>query len=202
VLDTSSLVHDAVSQGRASRVHQGSLVDLASFLQGRFDVVTMHHYLEHTLDPDAEIECARTVLAPGGVLVIEVPDPESRFGLLVKSYWWQWLQPQHLHLFPASALTALVERHGLEAVSLERGAAHVPVDLVSSTLLVALGLAPPPVAPWNSVPAGWRSVARGLILAAFAPLLLIAAAADAVWAPIARRGHRLSNMYAVIARRG
>jgi SAM-dependent methyltransferase len=202
VVDNSSLVHDALSNGWATEVHQGSLVDLAPSLEGRYDVVTMHHYLEHTIDPEAEIEAARRVLAPGGVLVIEVPDPESRYGLLVKSYWWQWLQPQHLNLFPASTLTALVERHGFTSAVLDRGGAHVPVDLLSSILLVALGLAPTQVAPWTAERARWRGLARGLIMAVFVPVFLVAFVADQLWAPVARRGHRLTNMYALIARRG
>jgi hypothetical protein len=35
----------------------------------------------------------------------------------------------------------------------------------------------------------------------FLPLLLLAFAADQVWAPLARRGSRLTNVYGVIARR-
>ena len=44
----------------------------------RYDVVSMSHYLEHTLDPRAEIAAAARAPAEGGLLFIEVPDPECR----------------------------------------------------------------------------------------------------------------------------
>jgi hypothetical protein len=75
------------------------------------------------------------------------------------------------------------------------------VDLLSSILLVALALAPAQVAPWTNERARWRGVARGAIMVAFVPLFLMAFVADQAWAPVARRGHRLTNVYALIARR-
>ena len=46
-------------------------------MAGRYDVVSMFHYLEHSSEPPAELAAARTALRPGGHLLIEVPDPES-----------------------------------------------------------------------------------------------------------------------------
>jgi hypothetical protein len=39
------------------------------------------------------------------------------------------------------------------------------------------------------------------MFAASSPLLALAFAADQAWAPLARKGRRLTNFYAVIARR-
>ncbi len=201
VLDSSSLAQDAVAKGWAAEVHREPLVDAAQDMAGRYDVITMHHYLEHTTDPEAEIAAAHRALADEGILVVEVPDPESRYGRLMKSYWWQWLQPQHLHLFPASAMTKLLERNGFQIVRVERAEAHIPVDFVSTVALIGMRLAPAPVAPWTSAKGGWRGVVRNLTLIAFLPLLALALAGDVAWAPLARRGRNLTNVYAVIARR-
>jgi len=201
VLDSSSLAQDAVARGRAAEVHARPLTDAAPDLAGRYDVVTMHHYLEHTTEPEAEIAAAHRALAPGGILVVEVPDPESRFGRLMKSYWWQWLQPQHLRLYPAAAMTRLLERNGFEIVRVERGAAHVPVDFVSTAALIGMRLMPVQVAPWTTARGGWRAAVGRLMLVAFLPLLAGAFAADLIWAPAARRGRRLANVYAIVARR-
>ena len=57
------------------------------------------------------------------------------------------------------------------------------------------------VAPWTNERARWRGVARGAIMVAFVPLFLVTFVADQAWAPVARRGHRLANVYALIARR-
>ena len=201
VLDSSDLAPDAVAQGRVAQAHGGPLTETVQDMEGRFDVITMHHYLEHTTEPEAEIAAARRALAPGGILVIEVPDPESKFGRLMKSYWWQWLQPQHLHLFPASAMTEMLGRNGFRPVRVERAAAHIPVDFLSTTALVGLRLMPGQVAPWTAASGRWRDAVRAGMFVAFLPLLALAFLADLAWAPLARRGRRLTNVYAVIARR-
>jgi len=45
---------------------------------GPFDVVLLVHVLEHPADPDALIRSVREVLAPGGLLVLEVPNEWER----------------------------------------------------------------------------------------------------------------------------
>ncbi len=60
--------------------YKGLFPDFAPKLAGAYDVVSMHHYLEHTRDPLAELDAAREVLEPGGHLLIEVPNPDSALG--------------------------------------------------------------------------------------------------------------------------
>src|SRR6266581_192416 len=68
VLDRSSLARDAAASGRVAEVHGQPLTEAAQEMEGRYDVLTMHHYLEHTTDPEAQIAAARRALAPGGIL--------------------------------------------------------------------------------------------------------------------------------------
>lgn len=49
----------------------------ATFPQGRFDVVTMYHSLEHVEDPAAILSRLRSWMAHEGVLLIEVPNVEA-----------------------------------------------------------------------------------------------------------------------------
>ncbi len=107
----------------------------------------MHHYLEHTRDPRAELAAARTALAPGGLLLIEVPDPERSWSRRVGPYWGPWLQPQHQHFVPIDNLCAELERQGFGVVSRERGAAHQPIDYSSFVGMVSQHLARPK--PWS-----------------------------------------------------
>ena len=41
--------------------------ELAPTMAGAYDVVSMHHYLEHTREPNDELKAARRVLRPGGL---------------------------------------------------------------------------------------------------------------------------------------
>jgi uncharacterized protein (DUF362 family)/SAM-dependent methyltransferase len=103
----------ARSRDRGLTVHE-SLEPLPA---GRFDAVTLWHVLEHARDPVALLAEARRVLAPGGVVLVAVPDagsPEARlsgarFGLLDV--------PRHLFHFDRASLATALERAGLEPVA-------------------------------------------------------------------------------------
>lgn len=50
---------------------------------GSFDVITMWHVLEHLIDPRGDLDEARRLLRPGGVLFVAVPNRSSRLFNLV-----------------------------------------------------------------------------------------------------------------------
>jgi 2-polyprenyl-3-methyl-5-hydroxy-6-metoxy-1,4-benzoquinol methylase len=88
------------------------------FPRRSFDVITMHHVLEHLPDPKKFL--AREVmplLDVKGILVIEVPNfasLESR----VNGECWQDLRPaEHLYHFTPSSLSAMVRAAGFEVIS-------------------------------------------------------------------------------------
>jgi SAM-dependent methyltransferase len=119
-LDLSESIEEAARAGWVERAHRGFLPELAPSLSGAYDVASMSHYLEHTRDPRAEIAAAAEVLKPGGLLLIEVPDPSSRLGRLLGRYWIPWFQPQHQHFFSIGALERLLRA---EASSRSSGSA-------------------------------------------------------------------------------
>ncbi|KQW38241.1 bifunctional 2-polyprenyl-6-hydroxyphenol methylase/3-demethylubiquinol 3-O-methyltransferase UbiG [Rhizobacter sp. Root404] len=91
----------------------------------RFDVVTLMNVLEHLADPVAVIsEIRAKVLAPNGLLVIEVPNEFNAFQVAGQKLYslepWWLAPPAHLNYFSASTLsdtlrgTGFVVRH-LEA---------------------------------------------------------------------------------------
>lgn len=92
-LDMGEGVHEAARRGWIDTAYQGQFPDLADRLADRYDTVSMHHYLEHTRDPLAELDAAVKVLASGGHLLIELPDPESRISRLLGPHWLPWFQP-------------------------------------------------------------------------------------------------------------
>jgi SAM-dependent methyltransferase len=145
-------VEEGKARGWLDDAHRGFLPDLAPGLAGQFDVVSMHHYLEHTRDPRTELDSAAMLLRDGGILMIEVPNPESLFGRIVGRWWFPWLQPQHLNFVPrANLMQALVHR-GLRPVLEVRGPSHIPVDMTFLGVLPLLAYGPYPGMPWFADP--------------------------------------------------
>lgn len=176
-LDLTERVEEGRRAGRVEEAHRGLLADLAPKLAGRYDALSMFHYLERSADPRIELIAARTVLRPGGHLMIEVPVPDSRYARLLGK---GWLRAEPHHRIPLTALRGELESLGYTVVATDLREPHIPFDLAAG-LAVALGRV--------------RAAAR-----VAAPLLAAAALADRILAPLISRT-RFSNAYRVIARR-
>ena len=197
-LDLSDSIDEAARRGWVDTGYHGLFPDMASDLAGAYDVVSMHHYLEHTREPATEIDAAVTTLAPGGHLLIELPDPESPFGRLLGRWWIPWFQPQHQHLLSVANLSELLDERGFDVVAVHRGEAHQTVDFFIALWLRLNAIAPPEM-PWRRPRTTARRWGRRLVLTVGAPALLLAAAVDQALAPIIRRRGG-SNTYRVLAR--
>jgi SAM-dependent methyltransferase len=95
----------------SGRVHTGDLRD-APFAPGEFDMVTALHVLEHVPDPVAAVECMLGWLAPGGLLVVEVPNAGGLGARLFGCAWSGLELPRHLSHFTPATLTEVVTRAG------------------------------------------------------------------------------------------
>lgn len=199
-LDISESVEEAERRGWIDKGYRGLLPDLAGSLPRSYDVVSMHHYLEHTLDPRAEIAAAAKVLDPGGLLEIEVPDPESPLAHRLGHYWISWFQPQHLNFVPCGNLTSALEETGFEIISTERGTASTGMDASIALFLAMQNLAPSPHVPWLPAPTLAGRVKRMAAFAAVLPAVPFAWLADA--AIHARLGpDDVGTAYRIVARR-
>ncbi|MES1186009.1 MAG: class I SAM-dependent methyltransferase [Myxococcales bacterium] len=76
----------------------------------RFDHVQWFHVLEHVQDPLAALLKLRSLLAPGGTLLIEVPNVYQPYGLLEENFF----QNVHLVSYSPNTLAALLRRAGFE----------------------------------------------------------------------------------------
>jgi len=79
----------------------------------KFDVIAMWHSLEHLRNPWWVIEQAADCLAPGGILLIAIPNIESFQFSVLRGTWKHLDTPRHLFFYPADALIALCQRNGL-----------------------------------------------------------------------------------------
>ncbi|MGI5484891.1 class I SAM-dependent methyltransferase [Streptomyces lavendofoliae] len=200
-LDMSAGIKDAERRGWVTTGIRGSFPDMAPALAGSYDVISMHHYLEHTRDPLRELKAAATMLLPGGHLLIELPNGHSRLGRLLRSRWLPWLQPQHQHFIPAENLKQALQQHGFIVVKEAYGQTHSPVDFVAAVWLTLEQAFPEPRMPWrNPQPARWRTLLRGPAIVAALPVMVIATAADRVLARVLHRT-RGGNTYRLLVRK-
>jgi SAM-dependent methyltransferase len=199
-LDLSDSIAAAERRHWIDRGYVGLFPDLADDLHGAYDVVSMHHYLEHTRDPGAELDAAAVVLEDGGHLLIEVPDPECRSARLLGPLWGPWFQPQHQHFVSVGNLTSMLEARGFTVVAVERAEAHQPVDLAFALLLLTNRLAGHPAKPWTGPISNLARLRRAACFTVLSPVMVAALLFDrAVGPAISRRG--FSNTYRLLARR-
>ncbi|WP_412074938.1 class I SAM-dependent methyltransferase [Streptomyces xanthophaeus] len=201
-LDMGDGIQEAERRGWVATGYQGQFPELAGKLAGQYEAVSMYHYLEHTRDPFAELDAAAQVLVPGGHLLIELPDPQSRMARLMGPHWLPWFQPQHQHLIPAVNLRAALAERGFTVLAEQHGPAHQHNDFVGAVALTANRLAPDPHSPWADPallrPA--RRAARQAVRAAALPCLAAAGLLDAVRTAVARRTDG-GNAYRLLARK-
>ena len=201
-LDFTDGAELAEKAGRVRRGYRAGFVESAASMADGYEVVSMFHYLEHSLDPGLELAAARRVVRPGGHLFIEVPDPQSRYARLLGRWWLPWLQPQHLHFIPVANLRGRLGELGFTVVAEQHAEPHDPVDLVAATWFLLDTLAPRADAPWfPERPGPVRRAARAVIVILGVPALLLAALLDKV--VLRGLSHRLglANAYRLIARR-
>ena len=198
-LDMSDGLDAGVARGWLDHAYKGMFPDLVAEVAGRYDVLSMSHYLEHTTDPRAELDAAARALAPGSYFLVEVPDPECALGRILGRWWAPWGQPQHLHLIPLRNLMAALIERGLTPVAVDRGAAHIPVELTYVVMAMLAAAGPNPQIPWlRHKPLVARRYAA--VWKRASPLIAAAYKADQRTSPWLRRPG-WANSYRILARR-
>src|SRR5262249_57546269 len=79
---------------------------------GRLDVVTAFQVLEHVPDPVAAARRMLDWLAPGGLLIVEVPNAGGLGARLFGGAWAGLELPRHLSHFTPATLEAVIEKGG------------------------------------------------------------------------------------------
>ena len=199
-LDLSESIEEGTKRGWVDACYRGLFPDLAPKLAGAYDVVSMSHYLEHTRDPRAELAAAREALAPGGLLLIEVPDPAFVLGTVLGRLWLPWFQPQHQHLLSVENLTRLLGEAGFSLVVTHRGEAHQRVDFFAAVYLFLDWLAPAVDRPWLPPTGAGARALRTLVFTLGTPALVGGHVVDAILFPYFRRA-KASNTYRVVAKK-
>lgn len=124
---------DAVTYGQKNGLNVVSTkMDTLNIFNGmRFDVVMLLNVLEHLADPIHTIrEIKKEILAPGGILVIEVPNDYNAFQECATRVhpipkWWI-APPAHLNYFNKDSLTTLLEGEGF---NIEQTMGSFPLEM-------------------------------------------------------------------------
>jgi 2-polyprenyl-3-methyl-5-hydroxy-6-metoxy-1,4-benzoquinol methylase len=98
---------------------------------GPYDVITLWHVLEHLERPRQALQLLAAQLAPGGRLLIAVPNLESIDARTYGPDWVAWDAPRHLQHFTWATLERLCREQGLRPIA-RRG---LPVDAPYNALM-------------------------------------------------------------------
>jgi SAM-dependent methyltransferase len=91
----------------------GSSIEDAEVADGCADIVTVWHVLEHLEDPGAALAVLGRWLAPGGSLLVGVPNAGSLQARLAGDRWYHLDLPRHRTHFTVSGLSRLLVGSGL-----------------------------------------------------------------------------------------
>ncbi len=96
---------------------QCSLDGVDAVTVGQFDIIAMFHVLEHFFDPNEALSQCRSLLAPRGLLAVEVPNILKPFGSLDR-YFLRYVHPSS---FSPTTLEAVLAKHGFRSVHTDEG---------------------------------------------------------------------------------
>lgn len=99
---------------RHSKIIKGEL----DGIDGRYDVITFHHSLEHIGDQGKALASSQRLLNRDGVVVVRIPTVTSAAW---REYGVDWVEldaPRHLYLHSHSSLKLIANRAGLDVVGM------------------------------------------------------------------------------------
>lgn len=98
------------------QVFEGML-EAAPFAPERFDVITYWDVLEHVYSPTETLARTAELLAPGGLLAINVPNWHCLERRIFGRWWAGYDPPRHLYVFTRPSLTRYLEQAGFEPLA-------------------------------------------------------------------------------------
>ncbi|MBI2217748.1 MAG: class I SAM-dependent methyltransferase [Candidatus Rokubacteria bacterium] len=91
-----------------------------------FDAITMNHVLEHISAPVPFLERARTVLAPGGIVVSSSPNFAGWLARALGARWYGLQPSQHVWQFTPASYATLFRRAGFSVLAVRTGSLYYP----------------------------------------------------------------------------
>ena len=91
-------------------------LDEGAFAPSSFDAIVMTHVIEHVSDPLPLLVLCRTLLRPGGQLVVTCPNLDAGGHKRYGASWIAFDPPRHEHMFTLASLVTLARAAGFPSV--------------------------------------------------------------------------------------
>ena len=101
----------------------------------KYDLIILRHVLEHTHHPVELVKFLSSLLAPKGILYIEVPNLKSGCAKVFGKYWKGYYVPRHIFHFTKQSLSKVIQ---LAGVSGKIEGAEMP--LMGNTISIITGI--------------------------------------------------------------
>ena len=127
-LDISSHAVEFARRTYGDRVHRGSFLE-AELPEGRFDLITMWDYLEHSLDPKADLVKAHRLLTDDGVLALTTSDATSLPAKVMRHRWMGFKLEEHLCFFSRDTMRRLLADVGFQTKGIRYDGKFITLDM-------------------------------------------------------------------------
>lgn len=104
------IAHDVDDQG--IRILRQDIEDT----KGSFDLITLHHSLEHAPNQTSLLKAIKARLKPGGVCLVRIPVVSSRVWAEYSTDWVELDAPRHLYLHSLNSINYVAAEAGLRLV--------------------------------------------------------------------------------------
>jgi SAM-dependent methyltransferase len=84
-----------------------------SQVEGKFHLIMFHHVYEHLQDPLGTLELAKSLLNPGGQILIRIPLSDSETARKYGEKWVQLDAPRHFFLHTRKSMKFLADKSGM-----------------------------------------------------------------------------------------
>ncbi|MHC4262940.1 MAG: class I SAM-dependent methyltransferase [Planctomycetota bacterium] len=109
---------DAIRPQAAERLGadnvRGGLLGEVDLPRGHYDLITFWDVIEHIPDTVAALRAAKELLAPGGKLLIETQNVQSRAAKFLGPAWQHYKHAEHIYHFHPGTLRRLMDDAGFE----------------------------------------------------------------------------------------
>jgi SAM-dependent methyltransferase len=110
---------DAYGVDRSSARRSGAGIQVRGELDeltGKFDAITMFEVLEHLDEPLSTLKALRSLLNPGGLMIVEVPDTSGVSEIRDRESYQKIHPLDHINAFTPESLVNIMRRAGLRPV--------------------------------------------------------------------------------------